>query len=98
MRKSNCKKLFSSYIYISLWDQGLRWYAKRLRIDEDGDVADEFFDELLPEVSSDRDNQRPLPSFKVKYNTHPALVKNQVLTIDGGIRQNVEFQGRLQWV
>ncbi|KAG9452958.1 hypothetical protein H6P81_005862 [Aristolochia fimbriata] len=25
--------------------QGLRWHAKRLKIDEDGDVADEFLDE-----------------------------------------------------
>ncbi|KAL5977857.1 hypothetical protein ACLOJK_036880 [Asimina triloba] len=29
---------------------GLQWYAKCLRIDEDGDVADEFLDEVLPEA------------------------------------------------
>ncbi|KAL5985415.1 hypothetical protein ACLOJK_027399 [Asimina triloba] len=29
---------------------GLQWYAKRLKIDEDGDVADEFLDEVLPEA------------------------------------------------
>ncbi|KAL0323243.1 UNVERIFIED_CONTAM: hypothetical protein Sangu_1943600 [Sesamum angustifolium] len=26
--------------------KGLRWYARNLRIDEDGDVADEFLDEV----------------------------------------------------
>ncbi|PIA39896.1 hypothetical protein AQUCO_02600386v1 [Aquilegia coerulea] len=80
--------------------QGLRWYAKRLRIDEDGDVADEFLDEIVPEVvemSSNIDDQRPSLKFEVKYRTRPAKVKRQVI-IDGKIQQSVEHQGRLLWV
>eukprot|EP00258_Populus_trichocarpa_P019828 XP_006385640.2 uncharacterized protein LOC18096960 isoform X1 [Populus trichocarpa] len=79
--------------------QGLRWYAKRLRIDEDGDVADEFFDEVLPDTSSSVDEQhKPLPRFEVKYSTRPAKIKTQMMSHDGKIQQRVEHQGRLQWV
>ncbi|XP_010269991.1 PREDICTED: uncharacterized protein LOC104606468 [Nelumbo nucifera] len=77
--------------------QGLRWYARCLRIDEDGDVADEFLDEVSPEFSSVVDDHRTLPRFGVKHNTRPAKVRNQAVT-DGRIHQAVEFQGRLQWV
>lgn len=81
--------------------QGLRWYAKRLRIDEDGDVADEFLDEIRLETSSGlEDHRRPLPlqRFEVKYNARRAKVKKQVMSLDGKIQQCVEYQGRLQWV
>ncbi|KAH8521471.1 hypothetical protein Peur_040155 [Populus x canadensis] len=79
--------------------QGLRWYAKRLRIDEDGDVADEFFDEVLPNTSSSVDEQhKPLPRFEVKHSTRPAKIKKQMMSHDGKIQQCVEHQGRLQWV
>uniref|UniRef100_A0A5B7ATP9 Uncharacterized protein n=1 Tax=Davidia involucrata TaxID=16924 RepID=A0A5B7ATP9_DAVIN len=79
--------------------QGLRWYARRLRIDEDGDVADEFLNEILAEtLSSTEDHHRPLPRFEVKYSTRPAKVRNQALSLDGKIQQGVEYQGRLQWV
>ncbi|KAK9266913.1 hypothetical protein L1049_027172 [Liquidambar formosana] len=79
--------------------QGLRWFAKRLRIDEDGDVADEFFNEVLPETSSSLEGQhKPLPKFEVKYSTRPAKVKKQAMSLDGKIQQYVEYQGRLQWV
>ncbi|KAG6621162.1 hypothetical protein I3843_11G091000 [Carya illinoinensis] len=78
--------------------QGLRWYAKRLRIDEDGDVADEFLEEVLLETSTNiEDHQSPFPRFEVKYSTRPAKVKNLVMSPDGRI-QCVEYQGRLQWV
>ncbi|XP_050264840.1 uncharacterized protein LOC126708888 [Quercus robur] len=79
--------------------QGLRWYTKALRIDEDGDVADEFLDEVLLESStSTEDHQRSFPKFEVKYSTRPAKVKSLLLAPDGKIRQCVEHQGRLQWV
>ncbi|XP_011028195.1 PREDICTED: uncharacterized protein LOC105128296 isoform X1 [Populus euphratica] len=81
------------------FSKGLRWYAKRLRIDEDGDVADEFFDEVLPDTSSRVDEQhKPLPRFEVKYSTWPAKIKKQMISHDGKIQQRVEHQGRLQWV
>ncbi|KAF3449459.1 hypothetical protein FNV43_RR10187 [Rhamnella rubrinervis] len=78
--------------------QGLRWYAKRLRMDEDGDVADEFVDEVLPQTPTNTENQRKLPRFEVKYNARPVKVKSQVLSVDGKIQQCVEHQGKLQWV
>ncbi|KAF8379102.1 hypothetical protein HHK36_028531 [Tetracentron sinense] len=78
--------------------KGLRWHAKRLRIDEDGDVADEFLTEVLPETPSSTDKHRPLPRFAIKYNTlQPANVRNQVIGINGKIHQMVEYQGKLQW-
>ncbi|KAJ6389071.1 hypothetical protein OIU77_027429 [Salix suchowensis] len=79
--------------------QGLRWYAKRLRIDEDGDVADEFFDEVLPDTSSSVDeHHKPLPRFEVKYSTRPAKIKKQMMSHDGKIQLRVEHQGRLRWI
>ncbi|XWS49243.1 hypothetical protein CRYUN_Cryun13aG0147300 [Craigia yunnanensis] len=81
--------------------QGLKWYAKRLRIDEDGDVADEFLDEVLPETSgaaSAENEQKPFPKFEVKYSARPAKVRSQIMSPDGQILQSVEYQGRLQWV
>ncbi|XP_022737034.1 uncharacterized protein LOC111289933 [Durio zibethinus] len=81
--------------------QGLKWYAKRLRIDEDGDVADEFLDEVLPKTSgaaSAENEQKPFPKFEVQYSTRPAKVKNQAISHDGKIQQHAEYQGRLQWV
>ncbi|KAE8693151.1 Detected protein of confused Function [Hibiscus syriacus] len=81
--------------------QGLKWYAKCLRIDEDGDVADEFLDEVLQETSgaaSEENEQKPYPKFEVKYSTRRAKVKTQVMSHDGKVQQCVEYQGRLKWV
>ncbi|KAI3464688.1 hypothetical protein Pfo_021351 [Paulownia fortunei] len=79
--------------------QGLRWYARRLRIDEDGDVADEFLDEVSPDMSTSMEEHgRPLPRFEVKYSTRPAKVKNLALLPNGKIQHLVEYQGRLEWV
>ncbi|KAF5734280.1 hypothetical protein HS088_TW16G00727 [Tripterygium wilfordii] len=79
--------------------QGLRWYAKCLRIDDDGDVADEFLDEVLTETTHNVEEQpKHHPRFEVKRRTRPIKVKNQVLSVDGKIQQCIEHQGRLQWV
>ena len=68
-------------------------------MDEDGDVADEFFDEIAPETLANAENERkPFPRFQVKYSTRPARVKKQAILQDGRIQQCVEHQGRLQWV
>ncbi|XP_065877695.1 uncharacterized protein [Euphorbia lathyris] len=80
--------------------QGLRWHAKRLKIDEDGDVAEEFLEEVIPETSSpsvDEQHKR-YPTFQSKDNIRPAKIKNQVISHDGKIQQSVEYKGRLQWV
>ncbi|EYU17490.1 hypothetical protein ABFS82_03G082800 [Erythranthe guttata] len=79
--------------------QGLRWYTRRLRIDEDGDVADEFLDEVSPDTSTSmEENDRPLPRFQVKYSTKPAKVKNLALLPNGKIQHLVEYQGKLEWM
>lgn len=41
-------QMFMHFFFFRFFLQGLRWYAKRLQVDEDGDVADEFLDEVLP--------------------------------------------------
>ncbi|OIT37631.1 PREDICTED: uncharacterized protein LOC109240501 [Nicotiana attenuata] len=79
--------------------QGLRWYAKRLRIDEDGDVADEFFDEIRMDTpSSGEEHQRRYPKFELKYSTKPAKVTTQALSAAGIIQHCVEHHGRLEWI
>ncbi|PSR91641.1 Glucosamine-1-phosphate N-acetyltransferase [Actinidia chinensis var. chinensis] len=81
--------------------QGLKWYARSLKIDDDGDVADEFFDEILPIQSSGKEDEhqhQPFPRLQVKCNARPAKVRNQTLIRDGKVLQRVEHQGRLQWV
>ncbi|WVZ78061.1 hypothetical protein U9M48_025832 [Paspalum notatum var. saurae] len=79
--------------------QGFTWYTRRLRIDEDGDVADEFWDEVIPEGSINNNDASPVARFQVKYNTKPAtlLLKKQVVTIDGDIRHSLEQEGRSRW-
>lgn len=79
--------------------QGLRWYAKRLRIDEDGDVADEFLNEIpLDTLSSTEENHRTFPRFEFKYSTKPAKVTSQALSAAGKIKYRVEYQGKLEWI
>ncbi|KAE8727408.1 late embryoproteinsis abundant group 1 domain-containing family protein [Hibiscus syriacus] len=66
--------------------EGLKWYAKRLRMDEDGDVADEFLDEVSPETSASiyaENEQKPFPKFRMKYSTRPANLTTQVMSHDG---------------
>ncbi|CAN7002374.1 unnamed protein product [Brassica oleracea var. botrytis] len=54
--------------------QGLRWYSMRLRIDEDGDVADEFLED---------DNCKTLPR---KCKTKAAKVRGLVISSDGKLQ------------
>ncbi|RDX82543.1 hypothetical protein CR513_36655, partial [Mucuna pruriens] len=76
--------------------QGLGWYVKRLRMDEDGDVADEF----LVEVSSEMpeapavDHHKTQARFKPKNGTKPVKVKKQILLDGKIIQQCVEHHGR----
>lgn len=77
--------------------QGLKWYARHLKIDEDGDVAHEFLDEILPTASSsgEEDQHRPFPQLRVKYSAKVAKVRHQSLAPNGKVLQSVEYQGRL---
>ncbi|KAM3263902.1 hypothetical protein P3L10_000896 [Capsicum annuum] len=80
--------------------QGLRWYGKRLRIDEDGDVADEFFEEIVPDTpsSSEEHHHKQYPKFQLKYTTKPAKITSQALSTAGKIQHRVERQGKLEWI
>ncbi|KAL3499871.1 hypothetical protein ACH5RR_038964 [Cinchona calisaya] len=79
--------------------QGFRWYAKRLRMDEDGDVADEFLDEVQTEkCATNEEHLKPLPSFQVKHSTRPVRLSNQARYRNGNIQFGVECQGKLEWV
>jgi hypothetical protein len=88
---------FTLVLYLS--NQGFRWYTRRLRIDEDGDVADEFLGEVLPENLANSD-VAPVGRFQVKYNTRPTALamRKQTVAIDGDIRHSLEHQGQLRWV
>ncbi|RWW15268.1 hypothetical protein GW17_00020902 [Ensete ventricosum] len=79
--------------------QGFRWYSRRLRMDEDGDVADEFLSEVIA-VIPPTENQITPPKFQVKYNTRPTAMamRKHVIVADGNLRQSLEHQGGLQWV
>ncbi|KAL2901526.1 putative ALA-interacting subunit 2 [Bienertia sinuspersici] len=86
-------------ININRKEKGLRWYAGRLRIDEDGDVADQFVHEVKPEQAHVMPNQpKQLPRFQVKSNVRQVKIKDQQMTPDGKFQHLVECQGRLQWV
>ncbi|CAN1256734.1 hypothetical protein LINPERPRIM_LOCUS9409, partial [Linum perenne] len=66
---------------------GLKWHAKRLKTDEEGDVADEFLDHTS---SSTR--------FEAKLGVRQAKVKRQVMSRDGKLQHIIEFQGRKRLV
>ncbi|XP_078440191.1 phospholipid hydroperoxide glutathione peroxidase isoform X2 [Wolffia australiana] len=79
--------------------QGFRWHGRRLRVDEDGDVAEEFLDEVPSDLSAaSRDGSRSFPTFRVKHTTQPAIVRSQMFGADGMVRHGIEVKGRLQWV
>ncbi|ESQ55621.1 hypothetical protein EUTSA_v10027517mg [Eutrema salsugineum] len=75
--------------------QGLRWYTKRLRIDEDGDVADEFLEEGEKQTNAEDNNLKTMPRLEAKRKTKPAKVRRLVVSSDGKLQQCIEHQGRL---
>ncbi|PUZ73886.1 hypothetical protein GQ55_1G022600 [Panicum hallii var. hallii] len=93
-------QVYHTFVAINdLSAKGFRWYTRKLRIDEDGDVADEFLDEVIPE-SSINNNASPVGRFQPKYNTKPAslALRKQIIAVDGDVRHSLEHQGQLQWV
>ncbi|KAL8141780.1 hypothetical protein V2J09_014812 [Rumex salicifolius] len=66
--KNGRRSLFQCLLFY----MGLKWYAKRLRIDEDGDVADEFLDQVSNDAAHTIEGEpKSLPKFQVKYTTQP---------------------------
>ncbi|XP_047327624.1 uncharacterized protein LOC124931243 [Impatiens glandulifera] len=78
--------------------QGLKWYAQQLKIDEDGDIADEFFEEIVTNTGDHQEQDHSMARFEVKYVVRPAKVRNQALSLNGKIQHSVDFQGRVEWV
>ncbi|KAI5082961.1 hypothetical protein GOP47_0002704 [Adiantum capillus-veneris] len=71
--------------------QGLQWYSEKLMVDEDGDVAQEFLDEVTSQASGPQVGyNRLLPSFRLKLKTRPAKLKGSMCTYDGNVVQIVE--------
>ncbi|CAN1173651.1 hypothetical protein LINPERPRIM_LOCUS9409 [Linum perenne] len=77
--------------------QGLKWHAKRLKTDEEGDVADEFLDETLSSNSSEQHTSSST-RFEAKLGVRQAKVKRQVMSRDGKLQHIIEFQGRKRLV
>jgi len=78
--------------------QGLDWYVKRLKMDEDGDLADEFLDEVSSEKPEGHavDHHKTQARFKPNNATKSVRVKKQILLDGKIIPQIVEsHQGRL---
>jgi hypothetical protein len=76
--------------------QGLTWYAENLRADDDGDVAQEFLEEIIPKTQVDPSNNKKstLAGFKaVTHTTRPVKLKGPVCIQDGNVHQLVEFSG-----
>jgi len=75
--------------------QGLTWYAENLRADDDGDVAQEFLEEVLPsETQGGPHNKKSrLLVFETVLHTKPVKLKGPVRIQDGNVHQSVEFSG-----
>ncbi|CAM6046506.1 unnamed protein product [Sphagnum compactum] len=76
--------------------QGLTWYAENLRADDDGDVAQEFLEEIIPKTQVDPSNNKkstPAGFEAVTHTTRPVKLKGPVCIQDGNVHQSVEFSG-----
>lgn len=82
--------------------QGHKWYAQRLRIDEDWDIADEFFHEFLQDTSHYSHitpvQLKSFPRYQVKSNVRHVKVRDQRMAPGGKFQNEVVCQGQLQWV
>ncbi|XP_076948918.1 uncharacterized protein LOC143621358 [Bidens hawaiensis] len=76
--------------------QGLQWYTRGLKIDEDGDVADEFLEEVFSETAENA--VKTWSTFEVKLTAKPAKARNPCLSREGMVQHTVKYHGRLQLV
>ncbi|KAH7422214.1 hypothetical protein KP509_13G097000 [Ceratopteris richardii] len=71
--------------------QGLQWYSEKLMVDEDGDVAQEFLDEVIAQSSGSHVGYAKMhTSFKLKMKTQPAKLTGPVHTFDGNVVQTLQ--------
>lgn len=86
--------IFLALTKFSIFSQGFRWYTQKLLADEDGDIAEEFINEVLPDVRG-RDDVREHPRLEVMHSTKPITLKGPVLSMNGNIHQHAEHAGKL---
>ncbi|KAI3703513.1 hypothetical protein L1987_73643 [Smallanthus sonchifolius] len=77
--------------------QGLQWYTRSLKIDEDGDVADEFLEEVFHETVANAP-QKTWSEFQVKLTAKPAKAKDPCLSREGTVQHTIKYHGRRQLV
>lgn len=81
--------------------QGLEWYTRSLKIDEDGDVANEFLEEVptrTPNKNANELHQKTVPKFKANLNAKPAKARNPRLSSEGTVQHYVKYQGGVQLI
>lgn len=77
--------------------QGFRWYSQKLQVDEDGDVAEEFLNEVLPDLAGTYES-REVSRLQVNPNTKLAKLGTRMSAEGGNVYQIVEHAGELRWV
>ncbi len=82
--------------FVFLCEKGLTWYSERLRVDDDGDIAEEFLSEVLPSGFGNRSRRARFESSRQQ--TRPVTLKGHVCTHDGNVHQIVETSGKSTWV
>ncbi|KAJ0477936.1 hypothetical protein HanHA300_Chr13g0494531 [Helianthus annuus] len=78
--------------------QGLQWYTRGLKIDEDGDVADQFLEEVLTETVAGDVPQNTWSKFEVKLITKSAKARNPCLSKEGTVQHYVRYHGQRQLI
>lgn len=69
-------------------------------MDEDGDVADEFLEEVFeePALNTEEPQQNTGSKFQVKLTTKPAKARNPRLSPNGSVQHYVKYKGKLQLI
>jgi hypothetical protein len=89
-------RLFADTKFVSLCAKGLKWYSERLRVDDDGDIAEEFLSEVLPAGPGNRNRRARFEC--VRQKTRPVTLKGPVCTHNGNVHQIIETLGKSSWV
>lgn len=76
--------------------QGLQWYVEKLMMDEDGDVAQEFLKEVVPQPPAGG-MRHSSSNFEVKLPTNTVKLKGPLCTLNGNVHQFVESSSGVHW-
>lgn len=73
--------------------QGLKWYSDRLKMDEDDDVAEEFFHEVFPNEHAESTREKRSPSLEIVRDSRELRTvrpDGPMRIEDGNVHQSVE--------